>query len=229
MPRGREAMVTKAGRIVHAKAPGSICLVLALGVLLLAGCAEAPKASGFLRDYAALRPVPGASSVLYYEKPNVQWKRYTRLMLDPVVVYYAPDAPDRQIQPDDLKRLTDYFRTAAVEAVRDAYPVVETPGPGVLRIRAAITDVVPANPLLNVVTTAAVFIPLDMGGAAMEAEFLDSVTNERLAAIIERKTGMPLDPRDMIRGFTKWGHAEAAFRAWAKELREVLDEAQRGK
>lgn len=147
-----------------------------LGLLLIAGCASTQTPSGFLGDYSALKPVPGASGVLYYEKPT-------------------------------------------------AYPVVYQPGVGVLRIRAAITDIIPANPLLNIVTTAAVFIPLDMGGAAMEAEFLDSVSNERLAAIVDRKQGSPLSPLDIIGGFTKWGHAKGAFDKWAKELREALDEA----
>lgn len=196
-----------------------------LGLPLIAGCASTQTPSGFLGDYSALKPVPGASGVLYYEKPNVKWKGYTKLLIDPVSVFYSPGAKDRQIQPDDLKKLTDYFRGAVIEAVQAAYPVVYQPGAGVLRIRAAITDIIPANPLLNIVTTAAVFIPLDMGGAAMEAEFLDSVSNERLAAIVDRKQGSPLSPLDIIGGFTKWGHAKGAFDKWAKELREALDEA----
>lgn len=210
------------------RSPGTARNAIVLAILIvpwMAGCASTQTPSGFLRDYALLKPVPGAPSTLYYEKPHVQWKSYPRLLIDPVAVYYAPDAKERQIQPDDLKKLTDYFRDAVIEAVRDAYPVVTLPGPGVMRIRAAVTDLIPASPLLNVVAVAAVMIPLDMGGAAMEAEFLDSVTNERLAAIVDRKKAFPLSPTDMIRGFTTWGHARSAFDAWARELREALDEA----
>ena len=65
---------------------------------------------------------------------------------------------------------------------------------------------------------AAVFVPLDMGGAAIEAEFLDSQTNEILAAMVDKKMGSPGKPR----GFTKMGYARAAFEDWAKELKKSL-------
>lgn len=177
---------------------------------------------GFLRDYAKLKPLPEDPKVLYYERPNVNWKKYTKLLLDPIMVYYSPAAKDQHIHPDELKKLTDYFRNAVIEAVKDAYPVVDKPGRGVLRIRAAITDVIPTNPFVNIVTVATSLTPVDIGGAAIEAEFLDSLTNERLMAIVDRKKATPLD---LVEGFTKWGHAEAAFKAWATELREALDEA----
>jgi len=150
----------------------------------------------------------------------VDWKRYKRLMVDPVAVCLHPEAPERIIQPEELARLTAYFRRAVIEAVQDTYPVVETPGEDVLRIRAAITDVIPANAALNVVTTLGVMLPLDMGGASMEAELLDSLSGEVLGAVVDTKRGTPLD---VIGGFTRWGHAKSALRGWARELRKTLD------
>lgn len=196
-----------------------------LGGLLLAGCATVPPApSGFLGDYSALKPDAKEPKILYYEKPNVRWMTYTKLMIDPVQVYYSPAAKHRQIEPEELKKLTDYARVALVEAVKDTYPVVHAPGPGVLRLRAAITDLVPASPAVNIVATAAIMLPVDMGGAAMEAEFLDSQTNERLGAVVDRKIGSPFSPGDFVGGFTTWGHAKTAFDGWANMLRESLDE-----
>jgi hypothetical protein len=88
-----------------------------------------------------------------------------------------------------------------------------------LRIRAAITDVAPANPALNVVTTAVAFAPLDLGGAAIEAEFLDSMTGQRLAAMTERKKGSVTNLKG---GFTELGHARSALKEWAVELKLAL-------
>ncbi len=198
--------------------------------MMFMGCAaKQVKPSGFLGDYSALRPDPEDPKVLYYEKPNVEWKNYTKLLFDPIMVYYLPEAKNRAIPPDELKKLTDYFRDAAIEAVKDAYPVVDEPGPGILRIRAAITDVIPASQFANIAMIAAVGIPVDMGGASMEVEFLDSVSNERLAAMVDRKKGSYLDIADVfgLKAFTKWGYAKAAFKEWAKELREALDEVHR--
>jgi len=145
-------------------------------------------------------------------------------MIDPVVIYLHPEAENRQIDPEVLKELTDYFRTSVIEEVQDAYPVVDDSGPDVLRIRAAITDIVPANPLIDTATILAVGLPVDMGGAAMEAEFVDSVTNEPLGAVVDEKVGLPVHPADYVQGFTKWGHAKMALDAWAELLREALDE-----
>ncbi len=90
-------------------------------------------------------------------------------MVDPVVIYFDPSAEDREILPDELKKLTDGFREAVIEELGDTYPVVDNPAADVLRIRCAITDVVPSNAALNVATSLVAFVPVDMGGAAIEA------------------------------------------------------------
>jgi hypothetical protein len=55
----------------------------------------------------------------------------------------------------------------------------------------------------------------------MEAEFLDSQTNERLGAAIDTKAG---EKYKVVKGMDKWGHAKDAFNFWAKRLRIWLDE-----
>ncbi|MBW2354930.1 MAG: DUF3313 domain-containing protein [Deltaproteobacteria bacterium] len=139
--------------------PSSLGCVSALVILLsafLSSCATPPSHSGFLHDYSNLKPDPDDESLLWWEKENVDWKQYNRLMIDPVVIYLHPEAEHRQIDPDILKELTDYFRNSVIAEVQDAYPVVDKPGPDVLRIRAAITDIIPANPLINTATILAV-------------------------------------------------------------------------
>lgn len=201
---------------------GSCFVVVVFALMFMAGCATTTPHSGFLRDYSELRPDPEDETLLWWEKENVDWKRYKRLMIDPVVIYLHPKAKNRQIDPDVLKKLTDYFRNTIIEEVQDIYPVVDKPAPDVLRIRAAITDLIPANPLINIVTTVGIWVPVDMGGAAMEGEFLDSTTNELLGAVVDMKKGTPVDI-NMFKGFTTWGYAKGAFRDWAKLLRESLE------
>lgn len=193
-------------------------------IILGSGCAKTPPRAGFLQDYSALRQDPGDESLFWYEIPDVDWKMYSKLMIDPVVVYFHPEAENRQIDPEVLSEITDYFRNAVIEAVQDAYPVVDKPGPGVLKIRAAITDIIPANPLINATMIVAVGLPVDMGGASMEAEFLDAETHKPLGAVVDKKLGIPVNPEDYVVGFTQWGHAKTACDAWAELLRESLDE-----
>jgi len=204
---------------------GSGFVVMILGLMFLFACATAPPRSGFLHDYSNLKSDPEDESLLWWEKENVDWKRYKKLMIDPVVIYLHPEAQNRQIEPDVLKELTDYFRSSVIVEVQDAYPVVDKSGHDVLRIRAAITDIIPANPLINTAMILAVGLPVDMGGAAMEAEFLDSITNKPLGSVVDKKVGLPVHPVDYIQGFTKWGHAKMALDEWAELLKEALDEA----
>lgn len=202
------------------KDKSNIWLVL-LVILLIGGCStmKTPK-SGFLQDYSEFRVDPKDKSLLWYEKKGTDWKRFKKLMIDPVAVYLHPDARNRAIQPEELEKLTKYFRETVIKEVEDEYPAVDTAGPDVLRIRAAITDVIPVKPVTNVLAVAIIGIPLDMGGAAIEAEFLDSETGERLGAVVDMKLGTPLD----ISGFTPLGHARTAFQRWAKELKQALNE-----
>lgn len=202
----------------------NVLACLAVLMIMLAGCAKAPPKSGFLQEYTSLHQDPRDESLFWYEIPDVHWKKYSKLMIDPVVVYFHPDAQNRQIAPEALAEMTRYFRNTVIEEVKDQYPVVEKPGPDVLRIRTAITDLIPANPLLNATAVVAVGLPVDMGGAAMEAEFLDSEGGRVLGAVVDKKVGIPVNPEDYVVGFTRWGHAKTAMDAWAELLRASLDE-----
>ena len=54
----------------------------------------------------------------------------------------------------------------------------------------------------------------------MEAEFLDSTTNERIAAAIDKAPGGKLD-------VGKLSPAKAAFEYWAERLGAFMDEAKK--
>ena len=55
--------------------------------------------------------------------------------------------------------------------------------------------------------------------SAEEPEFLDSLTNERLAAAIDTFNGSKKN------GFSKLGATKEAFEFWGKRLRVTLDKA----
>ncbi len=213
-----------------------IVLVMMIGFALMmnTGCSTTTKGSGFLSTYSGFKPGPRGGADWVYLKENVDFKSYDKIMMDHVVFYFRDDVKYKGIHADELKELADAFHKAMAEALQDAYPFVDKPGPGVLRVRAAITDVVASKPALNTVTSV---IPIGIavstvkrgvtgthsfvGQASMEAEFLDSRTNERLAAVIDTKAG---EKYKVVKGMSKWGHTKDAFNFWAKKLRERLDE-----
>jgi hypothetical protein len=62
-----------------------ICVVLSLQ-----GCATKTGSldfSGFLGNYTGLRPSPDESGAWSYRKPGVNFKGYTKIILDPLVIW----------------------------------------------------------------------------------------------------------------------------------------------
>jgi hypothetical protein len=209
--------------------------VISAALIGLVGCAAGGmknvNKSGFLGNYSQLKPGTGDQAALVYVKPGVDFKRYKKIMFERVTVSLAPTSKKREIDPAMLNQLTNYYQKALVDAVKDGYQVVDKPGPDVLWVRAAITDVVPSNPTSNTLSSiipigivvsatakATTDANLGTGEAATEIEILDSVTKERLAAAVDRRQG----GKAAFRG--KWVDTQNAFDHWAKRFRVRLDE-----
>ena len=109
---------------------------------------------------------------------------------------------------DDLEKLRAYMHKAFIDALEPRYRAVATrPGPGVARIRIALTNVERST-------------PFKLGSASMEAELLDSQTYEQIAAIIEsQEKGSPLGE------YYDWENAKAIMDDWAKRFYNRLEEA----
>jgi hypothetical protein len=211
-------------------------MVLICAALAFQGCTAAPKAveTGFLQDYSGFGPGPEEGADKVYVKAGQDFTPYDKVMLDHVVFFFSDDAKYKGIHPDELQELSLAFHEAIVAELSGGYPIVEKPGPGVLRIRLAITDVVPSNPALNTMSTiipiglaissikkAATGVHANVGQASVEAELVDSITGERLAAAIDRRVG---SKTQIVEGMDKWGHAKEAFAFWAGRLRRWLDD-----
>jgi hypothetical protein len=214
---------------------GLVVLMMGIALTIAMGCATKKVSySGFLTDYPVFKPGPEGGADFVYMKEGVDFGSYNKVMMDQVVFYFKEDADYKGVHPEELQKLANAFHEAVFDALQDAYPLVGKPGPGVLRIRTAITDVVPSKPALNTVSTflpiglaisaakkAATGVHTGVGQASMEAEFIDSQTNERLGAAIDTKAG---EKYKVVKGMDKWGHAKDAFNFWAKRLRTWLDE-----
>ncbi|HSD42097.1 MAG TPA: DUF3313 domain-containing protein [Burkholderiales bacterium] len=229
----------------------TLCMMVAIGVLWLHGCTTtAGDQSGFLARELDFRPAPDGSGALVYRKPGFKpgdGAKYTRFMIDPVLVWYSPQSDYKGIYPDELKAITDYFRTTAVGRLQDRYPVVAEPGADVVRIRAAIVDLHRENPLhlyqftpvgivltgvkeasgLDAITRERVAAGNSyIVAATIEVGFYDSTTNELLGAY---RDSTRASPSGREAGGASWGQVKATLDAWAQKLRARVDEAQAGR
>ena len=214
-----------------------IILVVMIGCALTMnmGCASKVKTSGFLQDYPEFEKGPSGGADQVYFKEGVDFKKYDKIMMDQVVFYFSKDSKYKGMSADTINKLSDAFHKAMVKALKDEYPFVSEPGPGVLRARFAITDVksaipvlasitsvIPAGLALSIVKKGVTGTHMNIGGASMEAEFLDAQTRDRVAVVIDERSGAKYKVQ---KGMTKWGYTEDVFNTWAKRLRKFLDEA----
>jgi hypothetical protein len=209
----------------------SICLLLASAGPAVSG----EQYSGFLENYPAFEADSDRKGALIYKKPGTELKAYTKIMIDPIEIWYAPDSKYKGIKPDDLKTLADTFLAAIVEELEPDYPVVSKPGPGVLGIRLAITNVYAKKkkrgllgytPIGFVATTAknlAVGPGISLVDATIEVEMLDSQTNERLGALIDRQSASPEKKK---KEKTSWEEIEKTLKFYAKRFRSRMDAEQ---
>lgn len=194
--------------------------------------------SGFMDNYDDLKRADGFSDFVWgYTKQPLILREYGAAMIDPIFVYFHPDASRGiGLDPERLAELTTSFRANVVEqlaTLRD-FDVVEEPGPGVMRVRIAITDINVSRSGANVgakvagiATAGAGFLvpAVDVGGATMECEILDSVSGERLVAIVDTDRGRRMFNFKSIKTL---GDAKAAMRQWAKEFRANLERIHEG-
>ena len=205
---------------------------------------------GFLSDYSELRPEGGDSKAFIYENPDVDRTRYKKLMVDRIKMFLAENADYKGIDPTELKELADYFHQAILKALGEKYPVVEETGPEVLRLRIAVTDIIPTKPEASVVSLVVPFVWLGEAGAGVakdeagstpfvgettvEMEALDSVTSEQIGAYIEHRVGKKYHwtkgaergVKDYLNAYSTWAYTKQAMDAWAQVVRQRMDDAQ---
>ncbi len=187
----------------------------------VAGCQTTVKHSGFLSDYSQLKPSKVVEGAMDYRNPKRQLVKYKKFMLEPYKVYFAANADGISIDPAELKNLVDYFRSETVKVLSKRYQVVNKPGPGVARIRVAITSITKTNPVLNNLPQGKL-LGVGLGGATMEAEAFDTQTGERLVAIVESKQGEHFSFSDAA---SRYGHAKQVMRHWINRFVTRLDKA----
>ena len=129
-------------------------------------------------------------------------------MLDPLVIWPSTQSTYGGLDASIAWRLARAFEDQMRQALAGGYKIVDRPGPGVLRLRAALTDIVlqrpgvespgPLIPMANNILIRASEKVSGLnaleGQAAIEAELLDAQSHERLAAYVEKRSRFPCSP-----------------------------------
>ncbi len=216
----------------------SIIIVLILGCCLLAGTGWAKekgvKASGFLQDYSKLTSDDPMKKVNWvYIKEDANWKSYNKLILDDVVFFAAEDADYKGLEAQEMADLGKSFQQAFITNLAGAVEFTDKPGPGVMRIRLAITNLKPNNSFTGTVTTivpvgfalstikyAVTGSHIGIGSVGVEAELVDSQSGVVLGAMVDEEVGKKYK---IVKGMSKWAQIFDIFNKWGQTFRARWD------
>jgi hypothetical protein len=139
------------------------------------------------------------------------------------------------MKPDDMKQLADAFRSAMAASLSTTYMIVDQPGPNVLYVRFAISNVqlkkhrkglLGYTPIGLVAGAAKSAMTsdftkkIDLKGLTVEVEILDSNSEEQLAALLETRSGKKDEP-------ASWEELEALITVYSQRVACRLDNARR--
>ncbi|MEE8106040.1 MAG: DUF3313 domain-containing protein [Planctomycetota bacterium] len=182
--------------------------------LLMAACATTTSSdSGFLDDYSILAPNPDVTDSQRWISADIG--QYDRILVAPFVAYFHKNVAGKPVNANELDDLLTRLRGFVIDALAEDSLMATEPGPGVLRLEVAVTDLheQPAKGS-----------GLGLGSANLEMRATDSETGALLAAAVHRAKLGGLDNA----GDGKWAPARAAAKSWAQRVALALDGALDG-
>lgn len=207
---------------------------------MLGGCTttmqtRSVEPSGFLDDYAQLREGKGKEAQLVYVNEGADFSNYTKILMDPIELHAVPDSKLAKLDQEDQEALLNYFHASVHDHLQGDYVFVEEPGPGVMRLRLAVTEAHGSKPVANTISTlipiglavstvkaAATGVHLAVAETQAEMELTDSQSGERLAAAVDARAGRKFTFR--FDKWSKYAQVRDAFDYWAERIDNRLAE-----
>lgn len=202
-------------------------------VLVVAGCAQTEQAgnvqtSGFIRDYSLLQKGEEGEALLVYKNPQADFSTYRTLYVDPVTVLLSKQS---SVPQEQLHKLGGDLRSKMIWALKEDFLVVPKLVPGALRLELALTEAVPADVGMDIITTLvppagvisaatelATGTQAFVGRATVEGKLTDGDTGTLLAAAVDRRMG----GRTLDGSMDSWDDVQQAFEYWATRLSQRL-------
>jgi hypothetical protein len=160
--------------------------------------------SGFLPSYSDLTQAtdPNGETVLRYINPRLTPANFNAVIVEPVM-FYPKAEPTAQVSQETLDQIRGYVTTCLRQAIGSRARIVDTPGPGVVKLQVALTGVASTKeglkpwqyvPQAFVIST----VVNSVAGAPQQARLLveaigtDSVSGDVLAKVVRTHTGESL-------------------------------------
>lgn len=206
-------------------------LVVAM-ILVVTGCARTyqtrhVETTDFLGNYSMLKEGNEDEALLSYWKKGVNWARYKKIILEPVVIKKIPDSELNEMTHAENFRLKELLDYRMQEALKKGFRLVNKPGADTLLVQFAITDVETSTVLLDmfssVYPSARTLSALKhlvtgtesfVGKASIEGKIIDSTTGDLLMASADARAG----GKTLIGSTNELDDIEESYKYWAIQL-----------
>ena len=195
-----------------------LCCLLVM-VLFSACVSTSPNQSGFLDNYSMLEQDPDAEGLFLYENSQNRIDQYDAFMLDPILVYFHPEAANHSVNPERLLEVFEYFRGQILQSFHGRYRIVPIAGPDVCTIRIAVTGVIPEKPKMITTKSTEAF---GLSDAGLEVKFQDSRTGVNVFTLWDTRRHGEYKRMDVKAAMR---HAEETIRNWTKTMMDYMDMA----
>lgn len=209
--------------------------------LLLSGCGASHQArsmdikESLLINPAIMEKGTEGQALYRYENPKADFKSYSKIMIDPVIMSKAAD-----VDAEDTENYQKLVNNAFVflnEELKKDYAIVRAPEPGTMKVQMAIIAADSSKPVRNLLGTvfpigvavsaakySATGKPSAVGEITVELKITDAATGELLGAAVDRRVGGM-----NIKGtWDTWMTADDALHYWTKQIRYLLCEKRGG-
>ena len=186
----------------------AVALVMVNTITGIAAAQDVAYDKTFFADYSKLKQRTNASgrTELVYLAPGALEKlsKYTGVMVDQPEVSISPQSDYKGAKPDDLKAIAEAMRNGAETRLKNGgYNVVQAPGPGILYVRMALTDLqltkkkrgllayTPIGAVVKFGTDAlkSVTSKYDIMNMTLQMEIADSQTNSAMGQFVLLRGG----------------------------------------
>jgi hypothetical protein len=175
--------------------------------------------SGFLDNYSKLEPVPETEGLFIYENPQKRIDQCDAFMLDPILVYFHPEAANHSVNPETLMEVFEFFRSHILQSFHGRYRIVPNAGPDVCTIRIAVTGVIPEKPKMITTKSTEAF---GLSDAALEVKFQDYRTGVNVFTLWDTRRHGEYKRMDVKAAMRQ---AEEAIRNWTNTMMDHMDKA----
>jgi hypothetical protein len=206
------------------------CVALLIVLPALAVSAAGPGSVEFLSDYSKLLPITGDKfSDMRYIAPEAFRKlaKFDSVLIEQPEIFVSADSKYKGLKPDDAKQLADAIQQAVSNELAASYKIVSKPGPAVLLVRLALTDVMLKKGGIGADEGTAKNIVVDdlihkvsLVGMTIEGEVLDGQTGEQLVAGISHRGPDNAEP-------ASWADLKAVIGQMSARLACRLDNAHK--